>query len=95
MTTIYMTKAEALSIQAEQVEHYAGIYGGWIRNAVAAKTTAEQLTDGWHDVADINQHIPRGCSIEFIIHATSRRRLRAAEDAPLVGADRDLTKWEG
>lgn len=62
-----MTKAEALRIQAEQVAHYAGIYGEHVRELVAAATTADQLPDGEHDVVTINRHIPRGGAIEWLI----------------------------
>ena len=66
--TITMTKAEALRIQAEHVEHYAGIYGGWVREAVAAETHADRLADeGEHEVSEVNRHIPRGGFIELII----------------------------
>lgn len=62
-----ITKAEALRIQAEQIDHYAAIYGEWIREAVAAKTNAAALADGEHDVVTVNRHIPRGGFIEAII----------------------------
>jgi hypothetical protein len=64
---IKMTKADALRRQAEQIEHYVAQYGAWVREAVAAETTADQLADGEHFVSDINRHIPRGGAIEFII----------------------------
>jgi hypothetical protein len=62
-----MTKAEALAIQARQIEHYAAAWGEHVRDLVAAATTADQLADGEHDVATINRHIPRGGAIEWLI----------------------------
>jgi hypothetical protein len=62
-----MTKADALRIQAEQIEHYAGIYGSWVRDVIARETHADCLADGEHDVVEINRCIPRGAFIEFII----------------------------
>lgn len=65
-----MTKAEALDIQARQVEHYATHHGEWVRGAVAAATQAEALADGEHAIAEINRHIPRGAAIELIIKSS-------------------------
>lgn len=63
-----LTKAHALAIQAEQVNFYAGRHGEWLRAAVAAETTADQLPDeGAIDVVTVNRHIPRGGAIESII----------------------------
>lgn len=62
-----MTKAKALEIQAQQVEHYARVYGPHVRDLVAAATTADALPDGTHDVVTINRHIPRGGDIEALI----------------------------
>jgi hypothetical protein len=71
-----LTKAEALRIQAEQVEHYARCYGPHVRELVAAATTAHLLPDGEHDIVTINRHIPRGGAIEWLIPEK-----RAAEEA--------------
>lgn len=62
-----MTKAEALRIQAEQIDHYAKFYGDGIRAIIAAATTADQLPDGEHPVTLINRHIPRGGRLEQLI----------------------------
>lgn len=66
--TITLTKAEALRIQATQLDHYADMYGEWIRAAVAARTNADVLPD---DVAisviEVNRCIPRGGAIEGIV----------------------------
>jgi len=65
---IKLSKAFALQTQARQVEHYASIYGDWIREAVAAATHADRLADeGEHDVVEVNRCIPRGGAIEAII----------------------------
>jgi hypothetical protein len=71
-----MSKADAMRIQAEQIEHYARCYGSHVRELVAAATTAHLLADGEHDMAMINRHIPRGGSIEWLIPEK-----RAAEEA--------------
>lgn len=64
---IYMTKAEALVIQAKQVAHYGERCPG-LAEIVAAQTTADQLKDGQaYDVRIINKHIPRGWDIEQIV----------------------------
>jgi hypothetical protein len=70
---IRITKAEALRIQAEQVEWYANIYGPDVRELVAAATTADALPDGEHDIVIINRHIPRGGAIENLIPAKRER----------------------
>jgi hypothetical protein len=58
---IKLTKAEALRIQAAQIEHYAAMWGDDVRTVVAAATTADALEDGVeYDVVIINRHIPRG-----------------------------------
>ena len=66
-----MTKAQALAIQAQQVEYYSPVYPGGVdalRAAVAAITTADALDDGKeYAVSVISQHIPRGASIEALI----------------------------
>lgn len=61
---ITMTKAQALEIQARQVEHYSFVCPD-IAAKVAAITTADELEDGVaYPVAVINKHIPRGGAIE-------------------------------
>ncbi len=64
-----MTKAEAQRIQAEQIKFYGQSYGGTdrVRALVMAKDTSHLLSDGVHDVATINRHIPRGVAIEWLI----------------------------
>lgn len=62
-----LTKAEALSIQAKQLDHFAAQYGDWIRDAVAKETHADMLPDEATDVVEVNRHIPRGGSIESLI----------------------------
>lgn len=65
---VMMTKAQALEIQAKQLDHYAKYYGEHIRALVAAATTADQLEDGVEYPSwTINRHIPRGGAIEFLI----------------------------
>jgi hypothetical protein len=78
-----MTKAEALAIQARQVEHYAAQHGEWVREAVAAATQAEALGDGAHDIADINRHIPRGAAIELIIAGASPGAVAGRDNYPM------------
>lgn len=71
---ITITKADALRIQAEQVEHYAAHYGDWVRQAVAAMTHADQLPDeGEHDIVIVNRCIPRGGAIEALIERHGHR----------------------
>lgn len=62
-----MTKAEALAIQAKQLDHYAPDPNHPLRAAVAAKTTADALDDEPYSVIEINEHIPRGCDIEWTL----------------------------
>lgn len=63
-----LSKAEALRIQAEQVAYYAARYPHIdVAGIVAKATTADALTDGEHDLVDINRHIPRGGWIEQLI----------------------------
>ena len=70
---ITLTKAEALRIQAEQVEWYANLYGEHVRAIVAAATHADRLQDGIdYDVVEINRHIPRGGRIESLIGKEQR-----------------------
>ncbi len=72
-----MTKAAALAIQAKQVAHYGETYGQQrVADLVAAATTADALADGEHDIITINQHIPRGGDIEWLIP-----EIRAREEA--------------
>lgn len=61
---IRITKSHALEIQANQIAHYAAIYGNHVHQLVAAATHADELTDGEHDVVVI---IPRGAAIEALI----------------------------
>ncbi len=63
---ILLTKAEALKIQSDQVAHYLHLRAD-LAEAVAAKTTADQLQDGVkYPVQIINKHIPRGGCIEAL-----------------------------
>lgn len=78
-----MTKAQALAIQAEQVEWYGRTYGvERVRALVAAADTSHLLPDGEHDVVTINRHIPRGGALEWLIpeirerEAEHQRRVR-------------------
>lgn len=73
-----MTRADALRIQAEQVDHYAKQHGEFVRELVASATTADALEDKAHPVRVINEHIPRGGAIEDLI----ARAKRAAQPAP-------------
>jgi hypothetical protein len=75
---ISITKAEALAIQAQHVDHYAAIYGEHVRALVASATTAHMLPDGAHDIVTINRHIPRGGAIEWLI---PEKRQQEAEHA--------------
>lgn len=86
---ITLTKAEALKIQAEQVAHYAKIYGEWVRDAVAKQTTADALEDGVnYDMVTINRHIPRGGAIEQLIPAKVEAERRYREGvAKLLGGE--------
>jgi hypothetical protein len=61
-----MTKAEALSIQAKQVEHYAARVPD-LAKKVASFTFAETLVDGkTYTVIEVNKYIPRGGRIESL-----------------------------
>jgi hypothetical protein len=64
-----MTKAEALRIQAEQVAWYSRNGGReWLAAKVAAMTTADALEDDKeYPVHVINDHIPRGADIEYVL----------------------------
>jgi hypothetical protein len=68
-----MTKARALQIQAEHVDHYASIYGDKVRSIVSAATNADALTEGEHDIFVINRYIPRGGAIEALIPEKAER----------------------
>lgn len=69
---ITLTKAEALRIQAEQIDWYAALYGARVRTLVAAATQAERLDDGQaYDVVEVNRCIPRGGAIEHLIRHLS------------------------
>lgn len=68
-----ITKAKALRIQADHVSFYVGVYGEWVREAVAVETHADRLDDGEHDVVEVNRHIPCGGFIEQIIIARHMR----------------------
>jgi hypothetical protein len=75
-----MTKAQALQIQAEHVNHYTARYGEWLREAVAARTTADQLPDeGEIDVVIVNRHIPRGGAIESLIEQHLQVRTQVSD----------------
>jgi hypothetical protein len=65
---IKMTKSEALKIQAEHIAWYESKYApGNLAEVVAGMTTADQLEDGVeYPIITINQHIPRGGSIEHL-----------------------------
>lgn len=66
---ITLTKSEALKIQREQVEWYnrKGDRPN-LAAQIAAMTTADALDDGIEYPIDIiNEHIPRGASIEFVL----------------------------
>lgn len=79
---ITLTKAEALRIQSEQVEHYVAQYGDWVREVVAAATSADELADGSHEVVTINRHIPRGGALESLIAA----KVKAMAPSPIIEA---------
>lgn len=66
---ITMTKADALRIQAEQIEWYGRIVGReWLAAKVASMTTADALEDDiQYPVQILNRHIPRGGDIEHIL----------------------------
>jgi hypothetical protein len=76
---ITLTKTEALRIQAEQVAHYADLHGAWVREAVAAATTADALGEGPHDMVTVNRHIPRGEEMEGLIAAKLGEQASTAE----------------
>ncbi|MFT9324064.1 MAG: hypothetical protein ABF537_07930 [Acetobacter sp.] len=77
---ITLTKEKALEIQAEQVDHYAKIYGEGVRQAVADATTADALTEGVeYDMQTVNRHIPRGAAIEALIPAKVEAERRYKE----------------
>jgi len=80
-SAITMTKAEALLIQAEQVAHYAAIYGDDVWQIVAAATTADEVAEGEHDMVTINRHIPRGEAIEWLIAAARKQTAESAKAA--------------
>ena len=63
-----MTKEQALKIQAEQVAWYnRNGDRPWLAEKIASMTTADQLEDGKeYPVHVINEHIPRGATIEYL-----------------------------
>jgi hypothetical protein len=64
---ITMTVAEALAIQAKQIDHYAANYPG-VAAVVAAHTDTSKLDpETSYDVTVINRHIPRGGAIEALL----------------------------
>lgn len=71
---ITMTKAEALKIQADQIAWYnrSGKFP-WLAATLAEKTTADALEDGKeYPVHIINEHVPRGADIEYLIGMSSQ-----------------------
>lgn len=76
-----MTKAEALKIQAMQIEHYAQQRGEYVRQLVANATNADTLPEGLHEVYIVNRHIPRGGAIEYLIDSYNTIR----DAIPLLG----------
>lgn len=87
---IRMTKARALEIQAQHVEHYVAIYGPHVRSLVAQATTADELLDGIeYPVPIVNRHIPRGAAIEALIpEAIAREQEREARLRAILNGDR-------
>ena len=69
-----MTKAEAMAIQAKQVAHYQS----WcpavdLAALVAAATKSEELEEGVaYPMSKINQCVPRGAAIEWLIEKASK-----------------------
>ncbi len=86
---IRLDKATALRIQAAHVESYAAVYGSYVRELVAAATTADALQDGvLYDIVTINRHIPRGGKIEFLI---DRKRAIEAKFTEQLNPTKDCT----
>ena len=86
-----LSKTRALEIQAEQIEHYAAMYGDAVRVLVAAATRAHMLSDdGEHDIVLVNRYIPRGGKIGYII------RVNELEFTPEVQArqERIAAGWD-
>ena len=77
-----MTKAEALSVQAAQIDYYAGVFGEGVRDIVAAATRADEIANGTHTVLELNRVIPRGGRIEQLILAAGLPRLVEPTWAP-------------
>lgn len=77
-----LTKARALEIQKEHVEHYVSIYGEHVRMLVADADRSSLLPDGEYDVVEINRYIPRGGAIEHLIpeHRANEERIKAIHD---------------
>lgn len=65
-----MTVEDAMQCQARDIKHYARYYLGGepaLRAVVNGMTTADQLTPGvMYPTTEINKHVPRGGSIEFL-----------------------------
>jgi hypothetical protein len=78
---ITITKRRALEIQAEQVAHYASIYGDEVRLIVAAETRADLLPeeDVEYDVVIVNRAIPRGGFIEALIERHGLGKTQVSE----------------
>lgn len=64
-----LTKAAALKIQADQLQHYAPMVPYFdLAGYMASRTTADRLPDeGDIDMKLINQNIPRGADFEYAI----------------------------
>ncbi len=78
-SNIKMTKAEALSIQEQQIHWYCSLYGDGVRDLVRRGTDASALVDDMsYDIATINRHVPRGGQIEHIIAHSGLRLLAHA-----------------
>ena len=82
-----MTKAQAIAIQERDILHYGQTYGvERVRALVKAACTAHLLPEGEHDIITINQHIPRGGALEWLIP-----EIREREEAIRA---RKLAEWE-
>ena len=81
--SLQLTKAEALAIQARQLDHYAATYGDEIRSRVAAITHAEMLDDEPHPTWEVHRHIPYGGKIEAILIEMGKKKSALTAFSPL------------
>lgn len=76
---ISLTKAEALAIQAKQLDHYTPDPCHPVRLHIVARTRTDHLDDDPYTVRDLHYWIPRGADIE---HALAQWRAGTLPDVP-------------